>query len=36
MKIRTPHGNARTVTLAGTGQRLGAGSRCGGSNAEQQ
>lgn len=31
-----PHGNARTVTLASTGQRLGAGSSFGGGNAEQQ
>ena len=31
-----PHGNARTVTLASTGQRLGAGSSFGGANAEQQ
>lgn len=31
-----PHGNARTVTLASTGQRLGAGSSLGGGNAEQQ
>jgi hypothetical protein len=30
-----PHGNARTVTLASTGQRLGAGSSFGG-NPEQQ
>lgn len=30
-----PHGNARTVTLASTGQRLGAGSSLGGGNAEQ-
>jgi hypothetical protein len=30
------HGNARTVTLASTGQRLGAGSSFGGANAEQQ
>jgi len=36
MKIRTPYGNARTVTLASTGQRLGAGSTFVGSNAEQQ
>ena len=36
-KNGTPHGNARTVTLASTGQRLGAGSSFGGgSNAEQQ
>ena len=31
-----PQGNARTVTLASTGQRLGAGSSFGGGNAEQQ
>jgi hypothetical protein len=31
-----PHGNARAVTLASTGQRLGAGSSFGGGNAEQQ
>ena len=31
-----PHGNARTVTLATTGQRLGAGSSFGSGNAEQQ
>jgi hypothetical protein len=31
-----PHGNARTVTLASTGQRLGAGSSFGGGAAEQQ
>ena len=35
-KSGQPHGNARTVTLASTGQRLGAGSSFGGSNAEQQ
>ena len=31
-----PHGNARTVTRASTGQRLGAGSSFGGGTAEQQ
>src|SRR5688572_26107284 len=31
-----PHGNARTVTLASTGQRLGAGSSFGGGNTEPQ
>ena len=35
-KSGQPHGNARTVTLASTGQRLGAGSSFGGGNAEQQ
>lgn len=35
-KNSQPHGNARTVTLASTGQRLGAGSSFGGGNAEQQ
>ena len=35
-KSARPHGNARTVTLAATGQRLGAGSSFGGGNAEQQ
>jgi hypothetical protein len=35
-KSGRPHGNARTVTLASTGQRLGAGSSFGGGNAEQQ
>ena len=35
-KSGLPHGNARTVTLASTGQRLGAGSSFGGGNAEQQ
>lgn len=35
-KNSLPHGNARTVTLASTGQRLGAGSSFGGGNAEQQ
>ena len=31
-----PHGNARTVTLASTGQRLGAGSSFGNAGADQQ
>jgi len=35
-KSGRPHGNARTVTLASTGQRLGAGSSFGSGNAEQQ
>jgi len=35
-KSGRPHGNARTVTLASTGQRLGAGSSFGGGSAEQQ
>src|SRR5688572_31261511 len=35
-KSGQPHGNARTVSLAATGQRLGAGSSFGGGNAEQQ
>ena len=35
-KSGRPHGNARTVTLASTNQRLGAGSSFGGGNAEQQ
>jgi len=35
-KSGRPHGNARTVTLAITGQRLGAGSSFGGGSAEQQ
>ena len=35
-KSGRPHGNARTVTLASTGQRLGAGSSFGAASGEQQ
>ena len=35
-KSGQPHGNARTVTLAATGQRLGAGSSFGNANANEQ
>ena len=34
-KSGLPHGNARTVTLAATGQRLGAGSSFGNANDQQ-